>query len=80
MLIEIPALAVVNPDANVALVHICICISTYCKTCLHGVHDYFAFSQDLCVNDYTKFPKCNSDDTICQPVPTGILVCTFVVI
>ena len=28
----------------------------------------FKHVQDLCVNDYTVFPMCNSDDTICNPV------------
>ena len=31
---------------------------------LHKINFYI---QDLCVNDYTVFPKCNSDDSICIP-------------
>ena len=28
---------------------------------------YTFFTQDLCVNDYTTFPRCNLDDSICNP-------------
>ena len=30
------------------------------------------YLQDLCVNDYTVFPSCRTDDSICNPVAVSM--------
>ena len=29
------------------------------------------YTQDLCVSDYTTFPKCGADDSVCHSVEIG---------
>ena len=49
--------------------------------CLQYTPHYFPLClQDKCVNDYTVFPRCNEDDSICNPPPedmTGQQLCTI---